>query len=183
LTLSTTQTLAALPGVPEVPPLSPAAVAFLEQLLADFGPVAAEEVKEFEATTNHDVKAVEYAIKKCVLGGAGGPLAGRCIRHLTPYGRRLTALPELAAVSEFVHFGCTSEDINNLAHALMLRDALARHILPAQDALIDSIAALAAEHAELPMLSRTHGQARCEAFPLVQKLTRAPPVCISDHSG
>ncbi len=76
-----------------------------------------------------------------------------------PHARRLATQPELAAVSEFVHFGCTSEDINNLAHALMLRDARTRHILPAQDGVIDAIAGLAAAHAEVPMLSRTHGQA------------------------
>jgi adenylosuccinate lyase len=70
----------------------------------------------------------------------------------------LSTMPELAAVAEFVHFGCTSEDINNLAHALMLRDALARHVLPAQDAVVDAITALATAHADVPMLSRTHGQ-------------------------
>ena len=68
-------------------------------------------------------------------------------------------MPELAAVSEFVHFACTSEDINNLAHALMLRDAMTRHVLLAQDGVVDAIASLAVAHADVPMLSRTHGQA------------------------
>ena len=67
-------------------------------------------------------------------------------------------MPELAAVAEFVHFACTSEDINNLAHALMLRDAMTRHVLPAQDGVIDAVASLAVANAEVPMLSRTHGQ-------------------------
>jgi adenylosuccinate lyase len=68
-------------------------------------------------------------------------------------------MPELAAVSEFVHFGCTSEDINNLAHALMLRDARERHLLPAQEGIIAAISTLAESLADVPMLSRTHGQA------------------------
>ena len=85
--------------------------------------------------TNHDVKAVEYVLK-----------------------RRMAALPELAAVSEFVHFACTSEDINNLAHGLMLRAAREQALLPAMDALIEALASLAERLAAVPMLSRTHGQ-------------------------
>ena len=130
------QTLASTPAVAEVPPLSAAADAFLEALLDGFDASFAEEVKTFEATTNHDVKAVEYALKQ-----------------------RLSVMPELAAVSEFVHFGCTSEDINNVAHALMLRDALQHHLLPAQDRVVDAIARLAEANAAQPMLARTHGQA------------------------
>lgn len=122
--------------MPEVPPLSASAHAFLDALVSGFGPAQAEEVKSLEATTNHDVKAVEYALK-----------------------RALSTQPELAAVSEFLHFGATSEDVNNLAHALMLRDALSRHLLPAQDGVVDAVAGLAAAHADVPMLSRTHGQA------------------------
>jgi len=137
-----------------VPALSGEAHAFLEALLAGFGPQEAEEVKVFEATTNHDVKAIEYALKKCAPARHRPPPAPRA--DAPP--RRLAALPELAAVSEFVHFGCTSEDINNLAHALMLRDARARHVLPAMDGVVDAIAGLAAVNAEVPMLSRTHGQ-------------------------
>ena len=79
--------------------------------------------------------------------------------RLTACRRRIAVLPELAAVSEFVHFGCTSEDINNLAHALMLRDALLHHVLPAQDRVVAAVALLAKQNAAQPMLSRTHGQA------------------------
>ncbi len=127
--------LAAQPGVPEVPRLSERAEGFLDALLAGFDVAAAERVKEIERTTNHDVKAVEYFLKE-----------------------RLAAVPELAAVSEFVHFACTSEDINNLAYALMLRDVRERVLLPEIDALAASLGKLAERWAELAMLARTHGQ-------------------------
>jgi len=127
--------LAAHPGVPEVPRLSANADAFLSALEASFGEADAARVKEIERTTNHDVKAVEYFLKE-----------------------RLAALPELAAISEFVHFACTSEDINNLAYALMLREMRAEVLLPDVDAVIAALSALAETHAELAMLSRTHGQ-------------------------
>ena len=129
------QQLAAHPRIPEVPALSAAANARLEQLLADFGPEAAARVKAIEATTNHDVKAVEYFLKEQIADSA-----------------------ELAAVSEFVHFACTSEDINNLCHALMLRDGVEQALRPALARIEATLAAFAREHAELPMLSRTHGQ-------------------------
>ncbi|HEY8122192.1 MAG TPA: adenylosuccinate lyase [Myxococcota bacterium] len=127
--------LAALPGVPEVPRLSARADAFLGALVDGFGEADAARVKEIERTTNHDVKAVEYFLKE-----------------------RLAELPELAAISEFVHFACTSEDINNLAYALMLRDLRAEISLPELDAVIATLGASAERWAEIAMLSRTHGQ-------------------------
>ena len=130
------QKLAAHPGLPEVPALSKDAVSFLRDLAADFSTEDADRVREIERTTNHDVKAVEYFIKE-----------------------RIAAVPELAASSEFVHFACTSEDINNLAHGLMLRDAREHCLLPLMDEVIAEIRALAEEHADRAMLSRTHGQA------------------------
>jgi adenylosuccinate lyase len=127
--------LAAQPGVPEVPRLSESAEAFLGALVDGFGEADAARIKEIERTTNHDVKAVEYFLKE-----------------------RFAALPELAVLAEFVHFACTSEDINNLAYALMLRDARAQLLLPELDALIAALGAMAERYADLPMLSRTHGQ-------------------------
>ncbi|KAK9833423.1 hypothetical protein WJX81_003868 [Elliptochloris bilobata] len=129
------QQLAALPGVPEVPAFSAEASALLDDLAANFGVADAQEVKEVERVTNHDVKAIEYVIK-----------------------RRLQGNRELAQVLEFTHFACTSEDINNLAHALTLREARDRHLLPAMDQVIAALAALAEEHAGVAMLARTHGQ-------------------------
>jgi adenylosuccinate lyase len=127
--------LAQQPGVPEVPRLSDRAEAFLSALVAGFGEADAARIKEIERTTNHDVKAVEYFLKE-----------------------RFAADPELAAVSEFVHFACTSEDINNLAYALMLRDLRSEVLLPDLDAVIASLAAAAERWADIAMLSRTHGQ-------------------------
>ena len=128
------QRLAELPGVTEVPPLSAEATAFLEAMIRDFSLADAERIKEIERTTNHDVKAVEYFIKE-----------------------RIEGQPELHAITEFVHFACTSEDINNLSHGVMLTDGL-KALLPDMRKVADEIARLAREHAELPMLSRTHGQ-------------------------
>jgi adenylosuccinate lyase len=121
--------------VPEVPPLSSAARAALLAIGEHFSDADGERIKAIERTTNHDVKAVEYFIKEKVAGNA-----------------------ELAAVKEFIHFACTSEDINNLAYALMLRDARDRVLLPALDGVIAKLRQLAHAHAALPMLSRTHGQ-------------------------
>jgi adenylosuccinate lyase len=129
------QALAAVPEVVEVPPFSAAATALLDDLATNFTVADAARVKEIERTTNHDVKAVEYVIKE-----------------------KLSSLPETAAVSEFVHFACTSEDINNIAHALMLREAVEGLLAPAQGAVVDAVAALATTHAAVPMLARTHGQ-------------------------
>ncbi len=129
------EALAAEPGVAELPALDEAAGASLRDIAAGFGAADAERVKAIEAETNHDVKAVEYFLKE-----------------------RLAAHPGLAAAREFVHFACTSEDINNLAYAAMLRDARRDVLLPMLDRLVDELAALAARHARQPMLSRTHGQ-------------------------
>ena len=128
------QCLAANEAIPEVPPLSAIASQFLDNLLNSFGPDEAALIKEIEATTNHDVKAVEYFLKEAVAGE-----------------------PELAAISEFIHFACTSEDINNLAHGLMLRDGLAVLLAPMRE-IISALSDLAEQQAEQPMLSRTHGQ-------------------------
>ena len=128
------QRLAELTGVTEVPPLSAEATAFLEAMIRNFSLEDAQRIKEIERTTNHDVKAVEYFIKEKIAGQ-----------------------PELHAITEFVHFACTSEDINNLSHGVMLTDGL-KSLLPVMHRVADAIAALAQEHAALPMLSRTHGQ-------------------------
>ena len=129
------QALAGRPEIPEVPELSDQARALLQSIPRQFQLADAERVKTIEQTTNHDVKAVEYFLKERVAGN-----------------------PELAAVSEFIHFACTSEDINNLAHALMIREGRDQVLLPQMDALIDAVRGLALRYADLPMLARTHGQ-------------------------
>ncbi|HPG27643.1 MAG TPA: adenylosuccinate lyase [Myxococcota bacterium] len=129
------EALSDAPGIPEVEPFSASARAHLTALLADFSPKDAAAIRAIERTTNHDVKAVEYWIKQ-----------------------RLGADPELARALEFVHFACTSEDINNLAYALMLAEAREQVLLPEIDGLIASLRRLAGENADQPMLSRTHGQ-------------------------
>jgi adenylosuccinate lyase len=127
--------LAAEPAIVELKPFSAAAVDRLRALAAEFSTADAARVKEIERTTNHDVKAVEYLIKE-----------------------RLSNDAELGPALEFVHFACTSEDINNLSYALMLDEARNSVLLPRLDALIDRLRAMAHAHAALPMLSRTHGQ-------------------------
>ena len=129
------QKLAAHPQITEVPALSDEANALLNELVDNFGATEAERVKEIERTTNHDVKAVEYLIKERIQDNA-----------------------ELAAISEFVHFACTSEDINNLSHALMLSTGCNEVVVPQLQAVIDAISKLAQDFAAQPMLSRTHGQ-------------------------
>jgi len=129
------QALAADPVIAEVPALSVAAHAFLEKLLSDFNPEQAQRIKHIERTTNHDVKAVEYWLKESISGQA-----------------------ELEAISEFFHFACTSEDINNLSYALMLKEARAQVVLPEMDKIITALRELALRYAEVPMLARTHGQ-------------------------
>jgi adenylosuccinate lyase len=116
-------------------PFSPAAVAELERAASSFGIADAERVKAIEATTNHDVKAVEYWLRE-----------------------RFAAHEEIKAAAEFIHFACTSEDINNLAHARMVKAGRDRVLLPAIDAILARLDALAAQHADLAMLARTHGQ-------------------------
>ena len=111
------RTLAEEPGLPELPALEPAAAAQLDAIGEQFDVHAARRIKDIEAKTNHDVKAVEYFLKE-----------------------RIADIPGLAPHVEFVHFACTSEDINNVAHALMLRQVTEQVLLPAMDALIDEIA-------------------------------------------
>ncbi len=127
--------LAAEPHFAEIPAFSPATVAELDALVAAFDPAQAAEVKVIEARTNHDVKALEYWLKD-----------------------KLASNAEVMRVSEFIHFACTSEDINNLSHALMLKAARDEVMLPALDKLHARLRELAHLHADLPMMSRTHGQ-------------------------
>ena len=129
------QALAASPDIPQVASLSEAANSYLNSLISGFDVEAAERVKAIEATTNHDVKAVEYYLKEC-----------------------FAKQDELDKLSEFLHFACTSEDINNLSYALMMKDARAEVFLPAYADIDKALRALVSEHADVPMLSRTHGQ-------------------------
>jgi adenylosuccinate lyase len=129
------QKLAAIDAIKEVPPLSAHANTVLNHIVEKFSVEDAQRVKNIEKTTNHDVKAVEYFLKEKIAGNA-----------------------ELENVTEFIHFACTSEDINNLSHALMLREARTQVLLPQMDDLVKAIAGLAHRHADVPMLSRTHGQ-------------------------
>jgi adenylosuccinate lyase len=122
-------------GLPELPRFDDAARARLRAIVSGFGAEQAARVKAIEAVTNHDVKAVEYFLKECVQGDA-----------------------QLEPAAEFIHFACTSEDINNTSHALMLGTARDTVLLPALDAVIAKLRAMAHEQAERPMLSRTHGQ-------------------------
>jgi len=129
------QALAANADISEVPELGEHANNILESILDNFSEEDAQRVKNIERTTNHDVKAVEYFLKEKIAGN-----------------------DELDAISEFIHFACTSEDINNLSHALMLREARTQTLMPMMDDVIGAIRDLAHKYAELPMLSRTHGQ-------------------------
>ena len=129
------QQLAAHPRIPEVPALSAQAATRLDALVDGFDPRQAARIKAIERETNHDVKAVEYFLKEA-----------------------LAEDPELASLREFVHFACTSEDINNLCHALMLRDGVGTVLRPALDRVVDRLRSLAHDNAERAMLSRTHGQ-------------------------
>jgi adenylosuccinate lyase len=127
--------LAAEPALAEIAPFSAATVAELDDVIAAFSVADGEAVKAIEATTNHDVKAMEYWLKE-----------------------RLGHNVEVMKVTEFIHFGCTSEDINNVSHALMLRDGRDTVLLPALDKIIARLVELAHQLADLPMLARTHGQ-------------------------
>jgi adenylosuccinate lyase len=120
--------------ISEVPAFSIETSQLLESIIDNFSESDAARVKEIERTTNHDVKAVEYFLKERIADSA-----------------------ELVAINEFIHFACTSEDINNLCHAMMLRDGR-EQLLATADRVIDAIRALAHEHAAVPMLCRTHGQ-------------------------
>jgi adenylosuccinate lyase len=129
------QALSAHPDIKEVMPFSSHANDILNSIIDNFSVNDAQRVKNIENTTNHDVKAVEYFLKEKVAGN-----------------------DELKSSSEFIHFACTSEDINNLSYALMLREARAQALLPTMDDLIKTITALAHKYASRAMLSRTHGQ-------------------------
>ena len=129
------QALAAHAGIPELPALSEQAVAYLDRLIVDFNEAGARRVKEIESVTNHDVKAIEYYLKE-----------------------QFTGMPELAVNAEFLHFACTSEDINNLSYALMIKDAQA-DVMTGMFASIDSaLSDMASAYAGQAMLARTHGQ-------------------------
>jgi adenylosuccinate lyase len=127
--------LAAVPQLSEVGPFSAATIAELDRLNAGFCEADAEAIKTIEARTNHDVKAMEYWLKERLSGNA-----------------------EVMAAAEFIHFGCTSEDINNLSHALMLQAGRGEVLLPALQRIVARFRELAHDLAELPMLARTHGQ-------------------------
>jgi adenylosuccinate lyase len=122
-------------GFAELKPFSSAASALLDKLAADFSDADAARIKEIEAVTNHDVKAVEYWLKE-----------------------KVKDVPELVAASEFIHFACTSEDINNTSHGMMLKAARDGVMLPALQSIIAKLTEIAHVNADLPMLSRTHGQ-------------------------
>ncbi len=122
-------------GFAEIKPFSANANALLNKLASDFNETHAERIKAIEAVTNHDVKAVEYWLKE-----------------------QVKDVPELVAASEFIHFACTSEDINNTSHGMMLKAARDTVMLPTLQAVIENLLQLAHTHADLPMMSRTHGQ-------------------------
>lgn len=123
-------------GFDEIKAFSPAANALLDKLVAEFSEADAQRIKDIEAVTNHDVKAVEYWLKE-----------------------QVKDVPELVAASEFIHFACTSEDINNTSHGMMLKTARNDVMLPSLRKLIARLTELAHTNADVPMLSRTHGQA------------------------
>ncbi|MEA5103228.1 adenylosuccinate lyase [Pantoea sp. S18] len=129
------QKLATTVEIKEVPAFDADANAFLDAIVANFSEEDAARIKTIERTTNHDVKAVEYFLKE-----------------------KVADIPALHAVSEFIHFACTSEDINNLSHALMLETARRDVIVPFWNQLIDAVKGLAHEYRDIPLLSRTHGQ-------------------------
>jgi len=150
------QMLAADRRVRELKPFARGTRATLRRLIADFAERDAEHIKNIEAETNHDVKAIEYWLRG-----------------------KLAANAEIERALEFIHFACTSEDINNLSYALMFAESRGQVMLPRLDALIDALATLARRHARLPMLSRTHGQPASpttlgkELANVVQRLRRA----------
>ena len=129
------QRLAQQPEIKEVPTFTESANQLLESIISNFDENDANRIKAIESTTNHDVKAVEYFLKEKIADNA-----------------------ELSAVNEFIHFACTSEDINNLSYALMLSEARENSLLTWMDKVSQSIREMAHLYADLPMLSRTHGQ-------------------------
>src|SRR5438105_10363467 len=130
------EALAAEKSIREIKPFSPATRKAFARLVKDFSEKDAEQIKKIEAETNHDVKAIEYWLKA-----------------------KLGKNAEVQRSLEFIHFACTSEDINNLAYALMLTESRTQVMLPRLDALVEGLGQLARKHAAMPMLSRTHGQA------------------------
>lgn len=129
------QLLSACPEISEIPRLSEESELFLAAVIDNFSEEDAKRIKDIEAITNHDVKAVEYFLKE-----------------------KFKSQPELKKISEFIHFACTSEDINSTAYALMLKDSREKVLLPRMEALITAIRTLAHRYQQVPMLSRTHGQ-------------------------
>lgn len=129
------QLLSKTKEIKEVPVFSDETNTYLESIVHDFDVTEAQKIKHIEKTTNHDVKAVEYYLKEKIQGHK-----------------------QLEAIGEFIHFACTSEDINNLSHALMLKEARENVILPYWHAIVDKMKTLANEYATIPLLSRTHGQ-------------------------
>jgi len=129
------KTLSATPEIMECTPLSADSISELNQIIANFSLDDAAAIKAIERRTNHDVKAVEYWLKE------------RCANNA-----------EVMRIAEFIHFACTSEDINNVAHALMLKNGIANSLLPGLDQIIDHLRQMAHQLADLPMLARTHGQ-------------------------
>ncbi|MCL1143288.1 adenylosuccinate lyase [Shewanella gaetbuli] len=127
--------LSSCPEIEEVPPFSESALTLLDSIKDNFSEQDALRVKTIESTTNHDVKAVEYFIKEKIADNA-----------------------ELVAIDEFVHFACTSEDINNLSHALMLKEAREQVLVPYCQQIVDGIKKLAHDNKSVPLMSRTHGQ-------------------------
>uniref|UniRef100_A0A0E0CZP3 Adenylosuccinate lyase n=1 Tax=Oryza meridionalis TaxID=40149 RepID=A0A0E0CZP3_9ORYZ len=127
--------LSQIPEINEVPPFSKEAQLFLDAIIQDFSVADAKEVKRIEKTTNHDVKAVEYFLKQ-----------------------KCSSNPEIAKVLEFFHFGCTSEDINNLSHALALKEGVNTVMFPVMIDICKAMCSLATQNSTIPMLSRTHGQ-------------------------
>ena len=127
--------LSSCPEIEEVPPFSEDALTLLDAIKDNFSEEDALRVKTIERTTNHDVKAVEYFIKEKIANN-----------------------PELVAIDEFVHFACTSEDINNLSHGLMLKEARELVLVPQCEQIVDAVKALATEYRSVPLMSRTHGQ-------------------------
>ena len=129
------ETLAACNDIPEVPCLSKKAKKQLNSIIHDFSIADAEHIKQIERKTNHDVKAVEYFLKERIAGNR-----------------------ELSNIAEFIHFACTSEDINNLCHALMLSESRTEILKPVMQDLINAVTSLSRKHASVPMVARTHGQ-------------------------
>lgn len=123
-------------GLAELPAFSSKTEAYLDNLIKNFNLVDAERIKTIEATTNHDMKAVEYFLKE-----------------------KIATLPELAKAQEFIHFACTSEDINNLAYSLMLKEGVEKQLAPCATLILEKLVNLAHATANIPMLARTHGQA------------------------